>query len=90
MTATVLKRLFYVFFLPLAVAVNLGLGLVILIPSGLCTASMGIISIGSMFSAPGGLTSAIAGLFMTVAIGGPFVLFGLALIHTGLRGRWPK
>jgi hypothetical protein len=30
MTATALKRLFYVLFLPLAVALNLGLGLVIL------------------------------------------------------------
>jgi hypothetical protein len=66
------------------------LGLVILIPSGLCTAAMGIASLGSMFSNFGGISSAISGLVMTIVLGGPFVALGAFLIWTGMRGRWPK
>jgi hypothetical protein len=66
------------------------LGLLILIPSGLCTAAMGIASIGSLFSSFGGFSSAIMGLFGTLILGGPFVALGAFLIYTGWRRGAPK
>ena len=61
------------------------LGLLILIPSGLCTASMGISSLVSMFTLSGGITTAISGLAMALILGGPFIVAGIFLIRTGLR-----
>ena len=66
------------------------LGLLILIPSGLCTAALGISSIGSLFSSFGGLSSAVMGLVGTVMLGGPFLALGVFLIWTGWRRGAPK
>jgi len=65
-------------------------GLVILIPSGLCTASMGIASVTAMFSRYGGIEAALTGLMTTLLLGGPFVALGIFLIRTGSRERRPK
>lgn len=76
---------------PLLGAIALAvLGLVILIPSGLCTAAMGITAIGSMFSQFGGVGAGISGVVMTLMLGGPFVALGVFLIYTAGRGRWSK
>ncbi len=62
------------------------LGLVVLIPSGLCTAAMGIASIGSMFSHySGGFAAGLSGLVTVLMLGGPFVAGGAFLIYLGLR-----
>lgn len=65
-------------------------GLLILIPSGLCTASMGISSLVSMFTLSGGITAAISGLVMTLILGGPFIVAGIFLVRAGLRSRKPE
>jgi hypothetical protein len=66
------------------------LGLVILIPSGLCTAVMGVAAIGSMFSKFGGIEAGISGLVGTLVLSGPFIVAGVFLIHAGWRRRDPK
>ena len=60
------------------------IGLLILIPSGLCT---GIFGIGALFD----LTAAqgYAGILLigALVLGGPFIVLGALLIRTGLRER---
>ena len=59
-------------------------GLLILIPSGLCTSAFVIMGLVTMFSEPGDSTSS----FMEALVfGGPFILVGAALLALGLRGR---
>ncbi len=60
------------------------IGLLILIPSGLCTGVFGIAGL------VGGLTSSGADmslLAMALIVGGPFVALGALLVRTGLRER---
>ncbi len=67
------------------------LGLLILIPSGLCTATMGVTSIIGMFTQnDGGAGGGFMLLVMTVVLGGPFVGLGIGLIFIGLRERKQK
>jgi hypothetical protein len=62
------------------------LGLLILIPSGLCSALMGLAAIAELFSSPGNGDG--AGFLSTVVmVGGPFILVGGALVYAALRAR---
>ena len=67
------------------------LGLLILIPSGLCTATMGVTSIIAMFTPNvSGLVGGVMLLIMTLVIGGPFVALGIGLIAIAQRETKPK
>lgn len=64
-------------------------GLVILIPSGLCT---GIVALGPLFSAiinAQGFGQGIVGMMSTLPIallfGGPFIAAGAAIVRTGMK-----
>lgn len=59
------------------------IGLLILIPSGLCTSLFGI---GALL---GGGSSGLDMSFLAMAliVGGPFILLGALLVRTGLRER---
>jgi len=57
------------------------LGLVILVPSGLCTGIMAIGAIVSTFRYP----SAVGMLPMALIFGGPFVAAGGALVWQGIK-----
>lgn len=57
------------------------LGLVILVPSGLCTGIMAIGAIVSMFRYP----SAVGLLPTALIFGGPFVAAGSALVWQGIK-----
>lgn len=69
------------------------IGLMILIPSGLCTTMMGIGYIVDMFAYQrGSLVTILAGglpsaLILPAVIGGPFIALGAFLIHLGWRRR---
>ena len=55
------------------------IGLLILIPSGLCTAVFGL---GDLMDSGGPFM-----LIIALVVGGPFVVLGALLIRTGLRER---
>ncbi len=60
------------------------IGLLILIPSGLCTSAFGIAALmGSL--GPSGADMSI--LAMALIVGGPFVALGALLVRAGLRQR---
>ena len=59
-------------------------GLLILIPSGLCTSVFVIMGLVSSFSVPGDSASS---FLEALVFGGPFIAFGTALLVLGLRGR---
>jgi hypothetical protein len=61
------------------------IGLLILVPSGLCTAVVGGMSIVEMFSNPTGLDV----LPEALMVGGPFILIGWLLFYVGRRMRRP-
>ena len=61
------------------------IGLLILIPSGLCTAVVGGMSIFEMFSSSTGLNV----LPEALTVGAPFILIGLLLFYVGRRMRRP-
>ena len=60
------------------------IGLLILVPSGLCTGVMGLSALLDS-GGGGGLNGFI--LVMALVIGGPFVVLGALLLRTGLRER---
>lgn len=60
-------------------------GLLILIPSGLCTGAMAIFSLQGALSGRGSSVIGVAG--MVLAIGGPFVAIGGVLTWLGFRMR---
>lgn len=60
----------------------LAMGLLILVPSGLCTAYAGFIAFTM-----GRLDAAFGILAAAALFGGPFILLGLGFIRTGLRER---
>ncbi len=65
------------------------IGLVIFIPSGLCTAILGGGTLVEMFVSPQN-SQGLSGLIMPLIVGGPFVAGGFALLWYGikhLRGR---
>jgi len=58
------------------------IGLLILIPSGLCT---GVFGLGALFD---GVNADTSGFLETALIvGGPFIVLGALLVRTGLRER---
>ena len=59
-------------------------GLLIFIPSGLCTGVVGIAGLFSLSQAQG---YGVAALIAAVIVGGPFIVLGALLIRTGLRER---
>jgi hypothetical protein len=63
------------------------IGLLILIPSGLCTALFGAGSLMDMFS---GHDTGLDILPEVLMVGGPFILIGYGLFHLGRRLRRPK
>ena len=65
------------------------IGLLILIPSGLCTATMGGLFLFSKFSADSA-NADLSDLLSVLIVGGPFILVGLFLLRAGLRARKPK
>jgi membrane protein implicated in regulation of membrane protease activity len=60
------------------------IGLLILIPSGLCTSAFGIAALAGGFGSSGVDMSLLA---MALIVGGPFVVLGALLVRTGLRKR---
>ncbi len=65
------------------------IGLLILVPSGLCTAGFGIIALMDFFSNP---ENSDAGTFVSEALmfGGPFIVIGALFVFGALRARKPK
>jgi hypothetical protein len=70
------------------------IGLLILVPSGLCTGSLGIMAIAeALFPSKFGIVSGggtLNDLFPVLIIGGPFIIGGIFLIRLGLRSRKSK
>jgi hypothetical protein len=60
------------------------IGLLILVPSGLCTGVFGIAGLVGSFGSSGGGMGLLA---MALIVGGPFVVLGALLVRTGLRER---
>jgi membrane protein implicated in regulation of membrane protease activity len=61
------------------------IGLLILIPSGLCT---GIMGVGALMEAFSSGSSDMGGfLYMVLFVGGPFVVIGAALVYAAFRVR---
>lgn len=60
------------------------IGLLILVPSGLCTSAFGIAGLMGMFESSSGDASLLP---MALIVGGPFVVLGALLVRTGLRER---
>ena len=61
------------------------LGLLLLVPSGLCTAAIGIGAIYGMIAAPENAGDALGTIPMILIVGGPFIVGGAALLLTGIR-----
>jgi hypothetical protein len=61
------------------------LGLVILIPSGLCTGIMAGGAIWSMFTHPGMGALPLSGISGVLAFGGPFIAGGAVLVWQGIK-----
>jgi hypothetical protein len=61
------------------------LGLLLLVPSGLCTAAIGIGAIYGMIAAPQNAGDALGVIPMILIVGGPFIVGGAALLVTGIR-----
>lgn len=60
------------------------IGLLILVPSGLCT---GVFGIGALLDFGAGQGYEVVMLVGALLIGGPFIVLGTLLIRTGLRER---
>ncbi len=60
------------------------IGLLILIPSGLCTSAFGVAGLLGALGSSGGDISLLP---MALIVGGPFVVLGALLVRTGLRER---
>ena len=63
----------------------LAIGLVILVPSGLCTGTMGISAISGMAFDKADIGSALSLLLLALVVGGPFVIAGGALVWIAIR-----
>ena len=61
-------------------------GLIVLIPSGLCTGLFGGGALIDMLFHPENAGDAIGGLIMVLVFGGPFVIVGILLLRRGIRG----
>jgi hypothetical protein len=63
------------------------IGLLILVPSGLCTAAFGIGALSDMFSSPSAAQEAFSIMLEVLLFGGPFIAVGAALFYAGRRMR---
>jgi len=61
------------------------IGLLLLVPSGLCSGAMGVMAIWASVSQPGNAGDALSILPMIAILGGPFIVGGGALLLTGIR-----
>jgi hypothetical protein len=64
------------------------IGLLFLVPSGLCTGFFGIMAVVGAFQQPE--NSSFSELGPVLGIGAPFILVGIVLLRVGLRARKPK
>ena len=60
-------------------------GLLLLVPSGLCTGTLGIMAIWAAVTQPGSAGDALGFLPMALIVGGPFIIGGAAMLVTGIR-----
>jgi len=60
-------------------------GLLLLVPSGLCSAAIGIGAIWGMIVQPQNAGDALSVIPMILIVGGPFIVGGAALLITGIR-----
>jgi hypothetical protein len=60
-------------------------GLLLLVPSGLCTAAVGLGAIYGMIASPQNAGDALGVIPMVLIVGGPFIAGGAALLITGIR-----
>jgi len=61
------------------------IGLLIFIPSGLCTGWMGIMSVAAIFDQPNYPSEGISLLLTALVLGGPFAFGGGAMIWFGVK-----
>jgi hypothetical protein len=61
------------------------IGLLLLVPSGLCTAAIGIGAIYGMIVSPQNAGDALATIPMLLIVAGPFLVGGAAMLVTGIR-----
>lgn len=67
------------------IAALIVIGLLLLIPSGLCSGALGVMAIWASITQPGNTGDAISTLPMVVIVGGPFIIGGGAMVITGIR-----
>lgn len=61
------------------------LGLVFLVPSGLCTGVFGGGALVDMVMYPGNASDAVGIVGMALLFGGPFIVVGILLVRVGVR-----
>jgi len=60
-------------------------GLLLLIPSGLCSGAIGVMAIWAAITQPGNGGEALSTLPMVAIVGGPFIVGGGAMLLAGIR-----
>jgi hypothetical protein len=70
---------------PIATVAMLLVGLLILVPSGLCTGWFGIGALVAAFANPAHANDTAPLFFMALVVGGPFVIGGGALVWLAIR-----
>lgn len=63
----------------------LAIGLVILVPSGLCTGTMGVSAVVNAVLYPAQAGDAVSMIALALIVGGPFVIAGGALVWIAIR-----
>ena len=63
------------------------LGLLFLVPSGLCTAAMGVLGLFAMFESPSEAAGGLLTLVYSLMVGLPFLGIGAGLVWLALRLR---
>ncbi|MBV9421144.1 MAG: hypothetical protein JO348_15350 [Alphaproteobacteria bacterium] len=61
------------------------LGLLVLVPSGLCTGVMVGGAVWSMFDSPSSGGEALSIVLPAIILGGPFIVGGFAMLWTGIK-----
>lgn len=67
------------------IAALIVIGLLLLVPSGLCSAAIGIGAIYGMIAQPQNAGDALNFIPMIVIVAGPFIVGGAAMLITGIR-----
>lgn len=70
---------------PGGIAALIVIGLLLLVPSGLCSGAMGVMAIWAAVTQPGNGGDALSILPMIAIVGGPFIVGGGAMLLTGIR-----